>query len=360
MPLTYGEYVHAARVALGTEISPLCKIYLDTNFWLRLRDVRLGRNTDSEWVSMLTRLEGLVATNQAVCPLSAETFREVFLQNDLNTLTTTLRLIDQLSRGVCLLDPDERMHAEAYHFVRKSLKIHLSDLSPLNHTVWTRAAYVLGMIVPTHPGMDETLELELQKAFFDEMWTRSFEDMINVLGERATQWAPRMPDMSAQMTADKLSHVDDYSSFQQLFLIELRGGLDSYHSCFDSIIRQMTALAFGVIPPDQTLTNEACGEKIANIIYNCFERGVVKRDLPTLHVLARLHAGLRWNRTRKYKDNDVADTWHASAAIAFCDFFFTERSLCHLVSDKTIGIASNFPCKTYFDVRVANIALECV
>ena len=42
-------YCASKRIALAHEIGPKKKIYLDTKYWVLLRDVRLGRASRAAW-----------------------------------------------------------------------------------------------------------------------------------------------------------------------------------------------------------------------------------------------------------------------------------------------------------------------
>lgn len=352
----YGPYVQSAHIALGEQIRPLRKVYLDTKFWLLFREVRLGRNTDPELISLLSCLEDLVAAKVAICPLSTEIFREVFLQSDIRTLTVTVELIDQLSLGVCLLEHEQRVHTEAFHFVRQTT-LGSDALHPLENMVWTRAAYVLGKVAPTLDSVDAATQLAIQKAFFDQMWSLSLTDILDQLNQDAAMWSPTMPDTSQKLNDGKFANVGDYKSFKQLLLIELRGVLDCYHDAFANIMQQIYANETGKTVTDEEQAVDNSGVAIANIIYEYFRQERITHEVPTVRVAASLHACVRWDANRKYKTNDSADIRHACAAIPYCDFFLTERSLGHLVADKNLKFDTIFSCKAYSHAATARAAL---
>src|SRR5690606_19854957 len=76
--------------------------------------------------------------------------------------------------------------------------------------------------------------------------------------------------------------------------------------------------------------------------------------LPTAQVVAALHAGVRWAKTRRFRGSDFADFHHAAAALPYCDVFLTERYLCHAVSTRPAALAARF------DTRVATDPSEAV
>ena len=213
--------------------------------------------------------------------------------------------------------------------------------------VWTRAAYVLGKVSPTFPEADAATQLAIQKAFFDHMWTLSLSDMLDQLGESGETWSPSMPDASQQLNDGKFANISDYDSFQQLLLIELRGVLDCYHDAFANVMQQIHEHDTGKEVTSEERALDDFGVPVANIIYEYFRQGRITREVPTIRVAAGLHAGVRWDANRKYKRNDSADIRHACAAIPYCDFFLTERSLCHLVTAKNLDFGTIFPCQTY-------------
>src|SRR6266436_4161094 len=63
-----------------------------------------------------------------------------------------------------------------------------------------------------------------------------------------------------------------------------------------------------------------------------------RRILRTLHIHASLHASVRWNKSRKLKPNDILDFHHAAAALAYCDAFFTERSVRNIATQHHIAL----------------------
>jgi hypothetical protein len=109
----------------------------------------------------------------------------------------------------------------------------------------------------------------------------------------------------------------------------------------------------GKAPTDQEISEDKAGDWIANIIYECFRTGKISDRLPTLRIAASLHAGVRWDSTRKFKCSDSADFRHAAAAVPYFDYFLTERSLNHLLSDGNLKLRGYFPCVTLPDVSSA-------
>jgi hypothetical protein len=88
------------------------------------------------------------------------------------------------------------------------------------------------------------------------------------------------------------------------------------------------------------------GQILANMIYHAFRLNKVAHQFPSLRIGAGLHAALRWDKTRRYKPNDLFDFRHAIAALPYCDLFFTETALHHLIQDRNLKFDEYFKCKT--------------
>ncbi len=69
------------------------------------------------------------------------------------------------------------------------------------------------------------------------------------------------------------------------------------------------------------------------ILGEALRTGKLGGQLPSLVIKAGLHAGFRRNRGRQFTGNDLHDFGHASAALAYCHYFATDKRLHHLVSN---------------------------
>src|SRR4051794_15026369 len=58
------------------------RMYLDTCWWIRLRDVKLGRSKDVKYDRLLLRLLSLVQSGDLICPIGESVFLELLKQGD--------------------------------------------------------------------------------------------------------------------------------------------------------------------------------------------------------------------------------------------------------------------------------------
>jgi len=75
----------------------------------------------------------------------------------------------------------------------------------------------------------------------------------------------------------------------------------------------------------------------------------VNEIIPFLKLFSLVNAYYRFEKHRKYKTNDYYDIAHSCIAVAYCDYFFTEDSFCHLLNSKLLNLERRF--KTRIESR---------
>lgn len=76
------EHVHRRHFELTQSLDNRRAIYLDTKFWLILRDTVLGTRVSDESQALLTLLRQTVTSGKGFCPISETTFMELLKQRD--------------------------------------------------------------------------------------------------------------------------------------------------------------------------------------------------------------------------------------------------------------------------------------
>ena len=345
-------YLTERRVALGQNITDRHKVYLDTKYWLLLRDYLLGRSRDLAITELADLLVRGVKSSKLICPISADIFMEILKQTDPETLKCSVGLIDRLSEGVSVLSPEERLRMELLHFVRRYVdgegRCHEPDVF-----VWTKLAYILGFSTPTDTPFPPEEELAIQKAFLDQMWERSLTDMVETMGIAAICEMPRIADISGKLNMGKFAHADEAKSFQGMFLAEIAGILDMLKPEFREMFAYLYRERTGRVPADEELAAIDVARLFTKLIYNAFRLNGISTELPSLRIRATLHAAVRWDRSRKYEANDMHDIGHAMAALPYFDTFLTERSLRHLLTREDLGLDVLYGCTVVSDPRMA-------
>lgn len=333
------EYTKGIRLQLGEKISLCKKIYLDTNFWLELRDVILKRQFNKNFESLFELLRVGVQAEKIICPISDENYYEILQQSDELTLKTTASLIDELSKGIVLLSSHERTQFEILYFIHSLVNGADSVYNP-EVFVWSKISYILGAVHPTSTLFSPEDELAIQKSLFDHMWSMSFLEMIEMMGMDNIHTIPKFKDLSEELNQGKVKYLYENKSFKQIFLSEIAGVIDLYKPLFEDTLAYLFEKETGHTPSAEEVKSSDSG-KMANSIYNLFKLNKLGNYFPTLIIGAGLHASVRQDIKRKFKSNDMSDFRHAQAALPYYDYFFTERSLRDLVTRKIYVLIQN-------------------
>lgn len=354
--LSLEEYYRQLRIELGDNVLTMKIVYLDTKFWLLLRDASLHPDRDSKTTNFLKLCVKLVSVKKCIFPISEDTFLEITKQVDLKTLKATARMVDKLSMGISIIGFEERVNTEVIHFIYHTLKKPVFDMSQL---VWTKLAYNMEFYTFEHPSLSQSENLVMQKSFLDQMWSISMMEMIEVMLEGGKY--TRAPDfnMADLWNAGKSRHHHEARSYQQMYLNEIAGIVD----CFRENLAELSVAIFEQdtgkkVPNSEKEQHKAESMRLwGNVIYNLFRLKKVGNHLPSMNIVASLHAAVRWDKNRKYEDNDYHDFRHAVSALPYCDFFFTERSLAHLVTQKNLAFDQVYSCKVGSNITFAHEAL---
>ena len=353
--ITLSEYTKGRRIELGKEIKNCTKIYLDTNFWLELRNVVLKRQKNTHFINLFSLLRKGVKEGKLLCPISDENYYEILQQSDQVTLRASAALIDELSNGISLLSYLEREQFEILQFILSHTKESNSLYQP-DSFVWSKVAFIVGTLHPTKMPVSPEEELVIQKSLFDHMWSISLSEMIEVIGMDNIKKMPKFNDLSKELNVGKIQHSKENSSFKQLFLSEIAGVLDLYRPLFADAVSYLFEKETGAKPSAEEVMAANPGS-IANAVYHMFNKNKLGNYLPTLIIGAGLHASVRHDLKRNFKTNDMSDFRHAQAALPYFHYFFTEHNLRDLISRKNIGFDQKYNCEVISEPR---LAAECV
>lgn len=335
------EYVRARHIALGESVAGHERVYLDTRYWIILRDAVVGRSNDERAKQLLEALRWSVHNKRQICPISDTVFLELLKQSDLGTRRETARMIDELSGGVTLIPQFDRVATEIAHFLYSQTE---RDLYPLDRLVWSRLSYVLGIQHPTNPIFGTAEQCVVQKAFVDHMWDLSLTEMMDVIASGSP------PEMDYQALARKLNHgaaahVRFIESFAQTYDAEIRGSLSVFMSHARQVVERVVAEASKVsvpLPGDEPLAYEA---QLLDFFCDKVRRKEVALALRTSHIGALCHAAVRWDKRRQLTGNDIHDFHHAAAAVGYCDVFLTEKPLKTLLEQGHMQLTKDFSCR---------------
>lgn len=334
--------VHLARRKreLGREVLARTRIYLDTRFWLLLRDVYLGRSDRQAVRDLFDVLLRAVKDGVALCPINEATLFEIGRQEDPETRMATVRLMDALSLGVVIENTHDRIRTEVADFLNRVGAVQ-GDPGPPLEWVWLKVGHALGTPVVRTEVVDPEQELAVQKGFADALWSITLEEMLTETPLPESRREERKASME-WLTRETKRHEGELRSFEHVYEGELAGIRDAYE---DAVVAA-TDRAFEAAGGDPQTVDEDKKQKAAretkNVLRNVVRKGLIRTALPTSQVLAGLYAAVRWQKNRGFHANDIEDFYHAAAAIPYCDVFLTEKFLATIVTRPPLSLTDRF------------------
>ena len=328
---------HARRRAIqvGERVMAGVRIYLDKCFWIHLRDA--SGTSPSAASELLALLREAAASGRLCCPISEATFLELMKQSDTATRHATAALIDTLSHGVSLAPSAQRSATEVAHLFHWGAG---DSVHPLEHLVWTKVAYVLGVQHPVSHALPATEQVVLQKALFDHLWDVPLVEMIAYLDSSFAQ-SGAFATTAAKLNRLNSEHAAGMRSFAQVHREELNGALELAVPIGVQVLNDMARRA-QITPPPTPGEDET--RMILGLLRGAARTPHGRRTLRTWCIGAALHAATRWNRSQKLVANDLFDFQHAEGALAYCDAFFTDKPMHTLLAQKHHGLLQQFSC----------------
>jgi hypothetical protein len=316
-----------------------------------LRKAEAGSGTEAEQ-QLLRLLRELARAGTVFCPISESVFMELMKQEDSQSRLRTAQLIDDLSFGISLIPYDMRAATELAHFIH-SRGYEASALHPLRHLIWSKLSYVLGTVHPSSKLFDPETGLAIQKAFFDEMWSMSLVDVVKTIGTATPPDNSALINLAARLNTGNAQHTDEVRSFIQAYAAESRGAVSVFGDTVMNIVSDIAAKHKNPFPSRGSNEWNEQQRRWRNLLFLALQGEEARQELPSIHIMTCLHAVFRWDKSRRFQANDFYDFFHASAALAFCQAFFTERSLRSVITANHLGLDKLYGCRVVADVSEA-------
>ena len=346
------EHIRLKRISLASLLESRIAIFLDLNYWIRLRDAKLGKSSEKVFIDMLNIARDLVSNDICIFPITDSMFHEVRKQSG-DRLKETLDMIDELSQGVCIHNRSTRVDCEILDFLQPSEnKVTAKEL------LWTRPYFLFINKMPRDTPFDQDTEVRIQQLYADDMWKKGFADLIDELSNIDGFTGAVFEDKSNILNEGKANHTDEYNNFHELFMNEVAGAIDTVKDeimgCWEYLYKNASG---------NTLTESEKEERWNNKdfqkgIYNVFRVKKAQKHLPFIHVMAGCHAAMRWDENLTYEGNHLFDFEHAACALPYADVFFTERQLKHLVTQNQLKLDQLYSCEVIAKAKEALEYLE--
>jgi hypothetical protein len=160
------EYYKNLQLELSNNVINKKVVYLDTKFWVVLRDGLLHPEKNAFATELLKLSESLFENGTCIFPISEDVFMEVMKQTDSTTLKATIQLIDKLSNGITLISFDERFKLEVLSFIDFTTGRGVHETKKL---IWSKLPYLMGFYSFRHPKLTANGNLILQKFGIDQL-----------------------------------------------------------------------------------------------------------------------------------------------------------------------------------------------
>lgn len=351
------DYLASLEAELALHVRGRCKVYLDTRYWVFLRDAHLGREKKPEHLELLQLLRSLVLQGRAICPVSDVAFMELTSQTDALTRRATAEIWDELSLGVALANAQSRIRMELQQFLQPTDQV--STASSLEGSVWTRPCFVIGTQVPTNDKLPTNVVQAVQKVAIDTMWKLDFKDLAKE-SSATLAMSSKFQKAAESINGEMREFQHEIPTFAKALISEVEGVLDADIDSLGQVILRNVAAAGDDVDDVTREQLENAVAQLRNAIVKEFrlKPNEMARKLPTIHILAASHAAMRMDKGRKFDGNFLRDIKHGAAGAAYHDAIFTERPLRVLLTAGNVGVDKTHQCAIISDERDALTYLE--
>lgn len=354
------QHLERKFTALGAEALERTRLYLDTNYWANLRDCMLGANQKPAVANLLGILRHAADQGVAICTYSSHTLEEIMKHASADARESTASLMDELSGGFCLANPDRLLDNEIDHWIVQDLAKKTPPFSP-TQLAWTRPFFLfLDYEPPRPPVADAESAAKLQTGFIDDVWTMPLHRVVSGIHRRPESFrALEWPQQAAALiNHDAPKHASENDSLQEFFLSELNGVLEWAEKRLGHRFREMAERwQLPLIPstPKEILT---AGRVIRQAVMALAGGKRLGTAFAGMQIRSWLHAAVRNDRRRKFKPNDLMDFEHAQTALPHCHYFLTDTPHAQLIADAKLG--TRFGCTVIRSVEEACEMLPAV
>lgn len=246
------------------------------------------------------------------------------------------RVMDELSNQVCFISPMDIVGQELLCFVRncQGRAEGKALLNPAKY-VFTKVPFVLGEPYPTIDGISEEQMNDIRIQFFDHLSQITLSEMLKTIEGDFPLW--NRENLIANLNKGKDDN-QDWNTFHEVFMHEITGLLDVVKEDIEKLWIYLYANDKGYSITQEELRKSGCVEALSAQIYQAFNQKKINKELPFFHVNASFHTFLRYNKGQRFKKDTLIDFSHASWALPYCNYFFTEKRLCDWICSKLLNL----------------------
>ena len=326
-------------------------VYLDMKYWIWLRDPERSP-FPAETKALRMALAHGAQTGRLFCPVSYPPFVELMRINPIGLRLRQAELMDELCAGVAIRNGFDMAEIEFCEFFGRNLPA-LRAIPYRVESVWCPVGQMVVDKYPYHDELPADLMERCRKVMLDVMWEKRMADYA------ALEGLPEHPrDTARRVNVERQSYPRGQQSFSELFAAELNGALDVMYPRLEEQFVSVAEI-FGIRP--------TAGERAQagtyrpawiNLFREAVTRGLDADAIPSLRVRSALHAAIRMDDRRPFRQNDLDDIAHSAVAVSYSDLFLTERSFGELLNRSPVqSVIGPTRCRVLSDVSEALAAV---
>lgn len=314
------------RKVLTDGLSHARLIYLDTNYWVWLRQAELGRGSTAA-TRLLQTLRAMVRSREAICVSQLNSFLELGKQEE-TSLRVTACLLDELTEGVAIASIFDLREWDCGQYISTKLGIQMQE----GLSNWTKVGQIHQHALPEKlPGpVTEAGRDVVFKSTIDALWNATFEDVFGQFS-----WATKHT-LNADIDLEVIARVEERrkkqlaegqsrervrsSEFSQFLNETFRPIFTDQLRAWNIQHRFPYGLA-GFMHQLQTVMDAAANDFKDQTLGELLSSAAIPVELYSLYETG--------NPNKRLTSNDWADWNHAAAALPHCNVFLTEHHLAH-------------------------------
>jgi hypothetical protein len=301
-------------------------IYLDTNYWVWLREAELGHGSTNA-VSLLNTLRTMVRSREAICVSQLNSFLELGKQEE-TSLRVTASLLDELTEGIVIASMPELLKYDCEQYISAKLGIQIQG----GLSIWTKVGQIHQHTLPEKmPGPVTSADRDVVlKATIDALWNATFEDVFDQFS-----WATKHT-LNADIDSEVIARVEE-RKMKQLAEGQSRerGRLSEFSQFVNEFLRPIFTDQLRTWNTQHHLPNGLDGfmhqlQAVMDGAVDDFKARTLGKFLPSAAIPVELYTLYETgNPNKRLTTNDWVDWNHAAAALPHCNVFLTERNLAH-------------------------------
>ncbi|RCH56873.1 hypothetical protein DJ568_03185 [Mucilaginibacter hurinus] len=299
--MTFVAYKKQKLSEITEAVLPLKKIYLDTKFWIEIRDALHGIGQPKPLVKeIFFSLKKKVAEQKVICPFSTALFDELLKQGDRVKRKNTAQVADILTGNYMLSPLYYLIGCETYNFIAMASG---RGARQTDYT-WTKALSALGDISFNIARKDypEADKLVLQKSFLDFYYQHTFQEVT------------AFNDDFQESSGSAVWHAGMLNTYKEAYSTNMSLEALQRKELFSTFSHAANSMNLSLHNVDLELQIARMGLE------------QIRTAAPFSFCYTGIYAALSRDKSRLNKPNDYYDISHASLAVGGCDYFFVEKS----------------------------------